>query len=146
MSITLNATPAMDARAEALPDAPPKRGSKRVLLLLVFLILAVVAGYFTPVRAWIADPTPVRQFVQSFGPWVFPLGILSVGLLVGCGVPRLLLCTLAGMTLGFWRGMIIGEFGTLVGYYCVFLFIRCGGRDSALHRWPKLQNGSKSLG
>jgi uncharacterized membrane protein YdjX (TVP38/TMEM64 family) len=43
------------------------------------------------------------------------------------------------MTLGFWSGLLIAECGTVLGYYCVFLFIRWGGREWALHRWPKLQ-------
>src|SRR2546423_936981 len=81
----------------------------------------------------------VRRAVQSLGLWIYPVGIGTIALLVGCGVPRLLLCTVAGMTLGFWRGLLLGELGTVVGYYGVFLFIRWGGREWALHRWPKLQ-------
>jgi uncharacterized membrane protein YdjX (TVP38/TMEM64 family) len=80
--------------------------------------------------------------VHSAGPWFYPLSILCIALLVGCGVPRLLLCTVAGMALGFWRGMLVGECGTVMGYYGIFLFIRWGGRDWALHRFPKLRKWS----
>jgi uncharacterized membrane protein YdjX (TVP38/TMEM64 family) len=124
---------------EIVEQAPArKRGTKRMLLFVAVFIAAVVGAYLSPVRAWLADSGHVQRVVQSLGIWVYPVGILSIAVLVACGVPRLLLCTVAGMTLGFWRGLLLGELGTVLGYYAVFLFIRWGGREWALHRWPKL--------
>ena len=125
-------------------DAPPRprRGTKRLALLLLVLVGAVAVGTLTPVRAWLSDIARVKAAVQSLGIWIYPIGTLAIALLVACGVPRLLLCTVAGAAFGFWRGMLLGECGTVLGYYGVFLFIRWGGRDWALHRFPKLRKWS----
>lgn len=109
-----------------------------MVLFVAIFVAAVVGAYVSPVRAWLGDAARVRHVVESLGAWVYPVGILGTALLVGCGVPRLLLCGVAGMTLGFWRGFLVGEIGTVLGYYGMFLFVRWGGREWALHRWPKL--------
>jgi uncharacterized membrane protein YdjX (TVP38/TMEM64 family) len=137
---TMNVLPVAPVGGDDGPAAAtPKRGTRRAVLLIGVLAGAITAVYLSPVRTWLADTGHVRRAVQSLGLWIYPVGILSIALLVGCGVPRLLLCTVAGMTLGFWRGLLLGELGTVLGYYGVFLFIRWGGREWALHRWPKLQ-------
>jgi uncharacterized membrane protein YdjX (TVP38/TMEM64 family) len=92
------------------------RGTKRAIVFVAILIAAIVGAYLSPVRTWLADEGRVRHVVESLGLWVYPVGILGTGLLVGCGVPRLLLCGVAGMTLGFWRGWLVGEVGTVIGY------------------------------
>src|SRR2546421_657934 len=139
---TMNVLPVAPVGGDDAPAARPRRGTKRAVLLIAVLAAAITAVYLSPVRAWLSDAGGVRRAVQSLGLWIYPVGIGTIALLVGCGVPRLLLCTVAGMTLGFWRGMLLGEFGTLLGYYAVFLFIRWGGRDWALHRWPRLRKWS----
>src|SRR5205823_2331853 len=58
---------------------------------------------------------------------------------------RLLLCTLLGMVLGLWPALIVGELATVLSYYSLFLFVRWGGRDWALHRWPKLRKWSEAI-
>jgi uncharacterized membrane protein YdjX (TVP38/TMEM64 family) len=115
-----------------------KRGSRRVIILAVVLIAAITGVYCSPIRSWLANADRVRQVVASLGLWIYPLGIVAGGLMVGCGIPRLVLCLVAGTVLGFWGGLLIGVLGTILGYYCVFMFIRWGGREWALHRWPKL--------
>ena len=118
--------------------APRKKGTKRAILLFVVLVATLTAVYFSPIRSWLGNAGRLREIVRSLGIWVYPVGILSIAMLVGCGVPRLLLCTSAGTMLGFWGGLLVGELGTVLGYYGVFMFIRWGGREWALHRWPKL--------
>src|SRR5437763_1386621 len=83
--------------------------AKRLILLLVVLAAAIAAGTLAPVRTWLADAGRIRALVQSLGLWIYPLGTVAIALLVACGVPRLLLCTVAGMALGFWRGILLGE-------------------------------------
>lgn len=134
--------PATEGSSEQPVVHPQKKGTKRVLVLLVVLAAAIAGSYLLPVRQWLHDATKVSDAVRSLGGWVYLVGTLAVAMLVACGVPRLLVCTVAAAAMGFWRGMFLAEFGTVVGYYGVFLFIRWGGREWALHRWPKLQKWS----
>ena len=61
------------------------------------------------------------------------------------GVPRLLLCLVASMAMGFWPGLLTTYTGTLIGYYAVFLFVRWGGRGIVVHRWPQLAKWANLL-
>jgi uncharacterized membrane protein YdjX (TVP38/TMEM64 family) len=68
-----------------------------------------------------------------------------VAIAVPCGAPRLLLAALGAMVLGFWWGLLLTQAGALLGNYAVFCFVRWGGRDWVLHRWPKLRPLSEGL-
>jgi uncharacterized membrane protein YdjX (TVP38/TMEM64 family) len=133
MSMTLDLT------SNPTEAAPKHRSAKRVVVLLAVLAVAFTVAYYSPVRSWLKDAGQVQHAVKSLGLWIYPVGIIATALLVACGVPRLLLCGVGGMTLGFWSGLLLAECGTVLGYYCVFLFIRWGGREWALHKFPKLQ-------
>jgi uncharacterized membrane protein YdjX (TVP38/TMEM64 family) len=122
-------------------DAAPgnRKGAVwRALIIAAVLIAAVLTIHLTPIREWLKDAARVRQTPDELGPWVYPVTIIAVAALVSCGVPRLLFCALGGMLFGFWLGLLLTQAGTLLGHYCVFLFIRWGGRDWVLNRWPKL--------
>src|SRR5947209_19564539 len=142
MSIAIEVTPAMDAPVadapseHAAPEAAParrhaKKGTKRVIVLLAVLAAAIALSYLLPVRQWLHDATRVGEAVRSLGGWVYPVGTLAVALLVACGIPRLLLCAVAAAAMGFWRGMLLAELGTVVAYYGVCLFVRWGGGEGA---------------
>lgn len=130
---------------EASPTITPARpnGGKRAATLVVVMVIAIAGVYLSPLRDWLHNQSHIRQLVQSLGLWIYPAGIFSIAALVCCGIPRLLLCTLAGMMLGFRGGLFLGEVGTLLGYYTLFLFIRWGGSEWTLHRWPKLRKWSQ---
>jgi uncharacterized membrane protein YdjX (TVP38/TMEM64 family) len=49
------------------------------------------------------------------------------------------------MVLGFWWGLALTQLGALIGYYAVFLFVRWGGRDWVMHRWPRLRRWAELL-
>jgi uncharacterized membrane protein YdjX (TVP38/TMEM64 family) len=110
------------------------------LALVVVILLTVV--YFSPLRAYLDRVYDVRDQVRglgALGPLVLMLG---VALLVAIGFPRLILCGIAGMALGFWSGLIWAQLGTLVGNYASFVVIRALGRNwahSMLSRRPLLQ-------
>ncbi len=110
----------------------------RIILLCAALVAVAIAIHFTPIQSWLADAHQLRRTVRALGFWKYPVTILTVALLVACGVPRLLFCTAAGMVFGFWPGLILAQIGTLLGSYAAFLVIRWGDRDHALRRFPRL--------
>lgn len=126
---------------------PPLRGRLllRVVLMGAVLIGALVLVYCSPIRIWLQDVNHVRQAIASLGIWGYPACALAVAILVGCGLPRLVLCAIGGIVLGFWWGFLLVTVGTTVGYYAVFLFVRWGGRDWVLHRWPKLRKWAELI-
>ncbi len=140
-------TDQQDSRSNPLPtetpDAPSalseQGGLSRVILLALVLIVAAGLAYFLPIRTWLRGSGQLHQIIASMGVWVYPLGIIAVAGTVACGVPRLLLCALMGMALGFWPGLLVVQTGTLLGFYSVFIFTRWGGRDWVLRRWPPLR-------
>jgi uncharacterized membrane protein YdjX (TVP38/TMEM64 family) len=116
-----------------------RRASLRALLLGVVLAGVVVAFYFSPLRPWLGDAGAVRRTLASLGPWAYPACVLGVAVLVACGAPRLLFAALGAMVLGFWWGLALTQVGALIGYYAVFLFVRWGGREWVLRRWPSMR-------
>jgi uncharacterized membrane protein YdjX (TVP38/TMEM64 family) len=120
-------------------ERKPRGGHRRAFLLAAVLLATGLLAYFVPIRNWHQDAGQLRNAIASAGIWVYPAGIAAVAILVACGVPRLVMCGLAGMTLGFWWGLAVVQTGSLLGYYGVFLFIRWGGRDWALRHWPALR-------
>jgi uncharacterized membrane protein YdjX (TVP38/TMEM64 family) len=120
-------------------EPPARRALLRTIILVIVLAGALTAFYFSPIRPWLQDTAAVRRTLAHLGPWTYPVCILSVAVLVACGAPRLLFAALGAMVLGFWWGLALTQAGALIGYYAVFLFVRWGGRDWVMHRWPKLR-------
>jgi uncharacterized membrane protein YdjX (TVP38/TMEM64 family) len=97
--------------------------------LAVGTLLAIV--YFSPLRAHLGRLREMSDYIKGFG-WLAPVVLtLSVAVLVGVGLPRLVLCVIAGMALGFWRGLLWAQLGTLLGNYVAFLVVRLGSREWA---------------
>lgn len=137
---------AMNGNVEEAPLTPShKPATKKVVVLLVVLGALIASSYVLPVRSWLKNTREVGEAVRSLGAWVYPVGAIGIAAMVACGVPRLLLCAAAAGVLGFWRGFALAEAGTVIGYYGVFLFVRWGGREWALHRWPKLAKWSEMI-
>ena len=89
--------------------------------LVVCALLAIV--YLSPLRAYLGRLREVSDHIRALG-WLGPLAaVLGVGVLVALGFPRLVLCVIAGMAFGFWRGLLWTQLGTLLGNYAVFLAI-----------------------
>ena len=128
------------ADGNALPEAPTNsKPLLRIALLGVVLIAALAAIYVSPLKSWFAKPALLHDLLAPLGMAMYPVCLLASGLLVAVGMPRLLLCGVGAAIFGFWPGLLISQGGTLLGYYTLFLFVRWGGRDVVLHKWPKLR-------
>jgi uncharacterized membrane protein YdjX (TVP38/TMEM64 family) len=95
--------------------------------------------HLTPIKAFFMDAEHLRDEVLALGAWVYPVTILLVALLLACGVPRLPIHAAGGMMFGFAIGLTLTVGGAILGHYAVFLFIRWGGREWTLRRWPALR-------
>jgi uncharacterized membrane protein YdjX (TVP38/TMEM64 family) len=135
---------ACETRGEMTATAEGPHGKKfgalaRVLLIVGVLVAATLAIHLTPVRDWLGDVDRLRDRLHGLGTWVYPLSVIAIAILIACGIPRLLFCAVGGAIFGFWIGLLITQIGTVLGHYGMFLFMRWGGREWALGRWPKLR-------
>jgi uncharacterized membrane protein YdjX (TVP38/TMEM64 family) len=124
---------------ETAGDAPSKPPVARVLILVIVLAGALAAVQFSPARALLKDTARVRQAIESAGALAYPACLLASAVLVGCGFPRLILCGVASMVLGFGWGLAVTQIGAVLGYYAVFCFIRWGGAHWIIQKRPRLQ-------
>ena len=137
--------PATPADAEAMVARNEGGSWVRVIILALGIVAAMLVVHLTPVRAWLSDAQQLRATLKDAGAWVYPLSIVATAILVGCGVPRLLFCAACGLIFGFWAGFLLSQIGTLLGQYITFLFVRWGGREWALHRWPRLRKWAELI-
>jgi uncharacterized membrane protein YdjX (TVP38/TMEM64 family) len=98
-------------------------------------MLALV--YLSPLRAWLGRLREISGQIRGLGV-LAPLAVMvSIAVLVAVGFPRLVLCAIAGMALGFWSGLVWAQLGTLLGNYATFLVARFAARQWAEHYLSK---------
>lgn len=85
----------------------------------------------------------IKEVLDSTGyaPLIF---LAASAVLTALGVPRLLLCTLAGMLFGFELGTVLSHCGTILGAYITFAFARWAGRDVVQNKFPKIMSLAQS--
>ena len=113
-------------------------GVWKPVLVFAFVVAALGMIYLSPLGEYLKHVQDYSERLRGMG----AVGMLAfcggVFVLTAIGVPRLALCALAGAVYGFWQGLLLAQLPTLAGYYVTFLFVRWGGRDFVLRRWPKL--------
>ena len=106
---------------------PPWR-KLAVLAGVVVVLLGIV--YLSPLRGYLGRLHELSDYIRGLG-WMAPVVLtLGVAVLVAVGFPRLVLCVIAGMALGFWSGLLWAQVGTFIGNYVLFL-----GARFFLHDW-----------
>jgi len=106
------------------PEAEAKPPWRRLLFLGIVLLALLALVYLTPLRAYLSRVREVSDSVRGLGALAPVVWTFGVAVLVAIGFPRLLLCVIAGMALGFWWGLLWTQLGTLLGNYAVFLVAR----------------------
>ena len=114
------------------------RAPWRIAIVAAVLIAAALLIHLTPIRSYLADARHLRVELLGLGLWVYPVAIAGAALLLACGAPRLPIHAAGGMIFGFTLGLVLTFVGAMIGHYAVFLFIRWGGREWVLDRWPSL--------
>lgn len=105
-------------------------------LFLSFLAMGMLI-YFTPIKHWLSQGDWLKEQLARYGlaaPWIYA-GISIT--LTAVGVPRLLLCSLAGMLFGAVEGILWSQFTTLIGSWGVFAFARRFGARYELKNYEK---------
>lgn len=125
----------------------PRRQAKKFALAgLLLLVLGVsLLIYLLPLKELLGQSQQIKAWLAQTGyaaPLVFFAGS---AMLTAVGMPRLLLCTLAGMVFGFTWGFIASHFGTVSGAYLTFVFARWSGRDAVAHRFPQVLAWSEAV-
>jgi uncharacterized membrane protein YdjX (TVP38/TMEM64 family) len=128
-----------DGESSSLSSPRSGGGVGRILLVGVVLLAAAAALHLTPLHAYLSDAQRLRGDLLRLGAWVYPLTVIGVALVLACGMPRLPIHAAGGMIFGFWTGLVLTLLGAILGHYVVFLFIRWGGREWVLQRWPALR-------
>ncbi|QSA96246.1 TVP38/TMEM64 family protein [Methylococcus sp. EFPC2] len=113
-----------------------------VFLLVLALGMAV---YFTPLKSWLEQGQAIKDELAVFGLAAPAIFVLAAASLTAIGVPRLLVCSLAGMVFGLAWGLVWSQAATVLGSYATFLFVRWRGRDYTLAHFPRLKRVSDTL-
>ncbi len=136
--MTAGPDPAIESQPPSAETAPASlRAGPRwlriaALVALVGILLAVV--YWSPLRLWLERVREVSDQIRAAGIWAPLLLTLGIAVLVAVGFPRLALCVISGMALGFWSGLLWAQLGTLLGNYATFLVARFAARKWAEER------------
>ena len=111
--------------------------------LAIGSLLIVVVGcsfliYSMPLKDVLNQSQQIKSWLAETGYAAPAVFTLAAALLTAIGMPRLLLCTLAGVIFGFTWGFVWSHFGTLLGAYGTFIFARWSGREYVQQKFPKI--------
>ena len=117
------------------------------------LLIAVVGCsfliYSLPLKDVLNQSHQIKLWLAETGYAAPAIFTLAAALLTAIGMPRLLLCSLAGVVFGFTWGFVWSHFGTLLGAYGTFIFARWSGREFVQQKFPKiiaLSQGTQARG
>lgn len=91
-----------------------------------------------PLKEVLNQSHQIKLWLAGTGYAAPAIFMLVSALLTAIGMPRLLLCTLAGVIFGFTWGFVLSHFGTVVGAYGAFIFARWSGREFVQKNFQKL--------
>ena len=114
--------------------------SKKIAIgsLLIAVLGCSFLIYSMPLKEALSQSQQIKLWLAETGYAAPAVFTLAAALLTAIGMPRLLLCTLAGVVFGFTWGFVWSHFGTLLGAYGTFIFARWSGREYVQQRFPKL--------
>jgi uncharacterized membrane protein YdjX (TVP38/TMEM64 family) len=114
--------------------------SKKIAIgsLLIGVVGCSFLIYSMPLKDVLNQSQQIKLWLAETGYAAPAVFTLAAALLTAIGMPRLLLCTLAGVVFGFTWGFVWSHFGTLLGAYGTFIFARWSGREYVQQRFPKI--------
>ena len=115
-----------------------------IALLLIAVVGCSFLIYSMPLKDALKQSYQIKSLLAETGYAAPAVFTLVAALLTAIGMPRLLLCTLAGVIFGFTWGFVWSHFGTVIGAYGTFIFARWSGREYVQQKFPKIIALSKS--
>ena len=114
--------------------------SKKIAIgsLLIAVIGCSILIYSMPLKDVLNQSQQIKSWLAVTGYAAPAVFTLATALLTAIGMPRLLLCSLAGVVFGFTWGFVWSHFGTLLGAYGTFIFARWSGREYVQQKFPKI--------
>jgi uncharacterized membrane protein YdjX (TVP38/TMEM64 family) len=114
--------------------------SKKIAMVL---LLIVVVGcsflvFSLPLKEVLNQSHQIKLWLAGTGYAAPAIFTFVAALLTAIGMPRLLLCSLAGVVFGFTWGFVLSHFGTVLGAYGTFIFARWSGREFVQQKFPKI--------
>jgi len=114
------------------------KSEKKLLIMALVVVACIALIHFTPLKSLTSD-VAWKARISQLGIWASSVYFIVSVALIAIGIPRLLLCGLAGVLFGFKTGFFIGQFSALFGSYATFIFARWGGREWVQKRIEKSQ-------
>jgi len=114
------------------------KSEKKLLFMVLVVVTCIALVHFTPLKSLTSD-VAWKAYIHRLGIWASSTYFIVSIVLIAIGIPRMLLCGLAGFLFGFGKGFIIGQFSALLGSYATFVFARWGGREWVQQRIEKSQ-------
>lgn len=120
--------------------------SRKIALSTLFfaVIGCSILIYSIPLKDVLNQGQQIKSWLAETGYAAPAVFTLAAALLTAVGIPRLLLCSLAGMVFGFSWGFVCSHLGTVLGAYLPFIFARWSGREFVQQKFPKISALSKS--
>jgi uncharacterized membrane protein YdjX (TVP38/TMEM64 family) len=114
--------------------------SKKIAMVL---LLIVVVGcsflvFSLPLKEVLNQSHQIKLWLAGTGYAAPAIFAFVAAFLTAIGMPRLLLCSLAGVVFGFTWGFVLSHFGTVLGAYGTFIFARWSGREFVQQKFPKI--------
>ena len=125
--------------------------SRKIALGVLFFAVAgcSLLIYSMPLKDVLSQSYEIKSWLAETGYAAPAVFTLAAALLTAVGMPRLLLCSLAGMVFGFTWGFVWSHLGTVLGAYMPFIFARWSGREFVQQKFPKiaaLSNSTRARG
>jgi uncharacterized membrane protein YdjX (TVP38/TMEM64 family) len=120
--------------------------SKRIALFMLLFVVIICSFliFSIPVKDILSRSFQIKLWLAETGYAAPAVFTLIAALLTAIGMPRLLLCSLAGMIFGFSWGLAWSHLGTVFGAYLTFIFARWSGREFVQEKFPKIIALSRS--